>query len=414
MFANKPREEQTLWLATALCLIFIANQYLWLLNFTYISSAAIGLSILTALFLIIRSAKANPQVAFVLLVFCFLAIMTLGAATTAWDARSIWLFHAKRIYLDDHLLAQLDNYAAFSHNDYPVMLPALSATLARIVGHWNEIFPKAGNVFFILPPLLVVAATFGTLRLTLLFVTGLFLIVGDLLTNGFMDGILSLYIVATMILLSMLFLGWQANLKASKSTLSVAAMAHLAVLIGVKNEGTMAAVIILFCLLLTLAINRKRIDISKLLLIFTPAFIMSGLWLLLCYLHGVGNDIATSGSFMGTFTTRITDVKSAGLISIALYCQKWLLFLPLAIWSIHVYRKNQQAVDAASFLLRFGLLYSFSLFLIYLGSPHNLEWHLATSAVRTMLPVTLTFMTCLLMLYAENTSISTDATASAP
>jgi len=409
MFANKPREEQTLWLAAALCLTFIANQYLWLLNFTYISSAAIGLSISTALFLAIRSARGNPQVAFVLLVCGFLAITALGAATTAWDARSIWLFHAKRIYVDDHLLAQLDNYAAFSHNDYPVMLPALSATLARIAGHWNEIFPKAGNVFFILPPLLVIAVTLGSLRLTLLFVTGLFLVVGGLLTNGFMDGILSLYMVATMMLLSMLFLGWQANLKVSKSTLSVAAMAHLAVLTGIKNEGTMAAVIMLFCLLLTLAIDKKRIDISKLLLVFTPAFIMTGLWLLLCHLHGIGNDIAAGGSFMGTFTARITDVKSVGLISIALYYQKWLLFLPLAIWSIHAYQKKQKTVDAASFLLRFGLLYSFSLFLIYLGSPHDLEWHLATSAGRTMLPVTLTFMTCFLMLFAENTAIRTPA-----
>jgi hypothetical protein len=89
---------------------------------------------------------------------------------------------------------------------------------------------------------------------------GLFSITGSYLINGYMDGILSLYIVAILNLLGILFLGWKENLNISKWTLTFAAMAHLSVLAGIKNEGTMAALIILFCLLLSLIVDKIRIN----------------------------------------------------------------------------------------------------------------------------------------------------------
>lgn len=339
-----------------------------------------------------------------LLIVCFLGIMTLGSGTSAWDARSIWLFHAKRIYFDNSLLAQLDNYAAFSHNDYPALLPALSATLAKIVGHWNEVFPKVSNVLFILPPLIVIGVTFTPLRYTVFFVASLFFIAGRLLTNGFMDGILSLYIVASLILLSILFFGWKENLKISKGVLLTSTIGHLAVLVGIKNEGTMAALIILFCLVASLAIDKKRIEISRILMIFLPAFMISGAWLLLCYQYGVGNDVATKGNFISTLAGRLTDAFSIHSVASALYYQKWIAFLPLCLFLIYFLRKNETAFKTGSFLLRFGLLYSFSLFFIYLGTPHDLHWHLATSAKRTALPFFLTFMACFLIFFTEYTS----------
>jgi len=404
MFVNKSPEHKALWLSNALCLLFILNPYLWLLDYTYISSLAIGLSILTILFFTIRSAKKSPEITFALLILGFLGVMTLGSATTAWDARSIWLFHAKRIYFDNNLLAQLDNYAAFSHNDYPVLLPALSVTLAKIVGHWNEVFPKVTNVLFILPPLVVISVTFTPLRYSVFFVACLFFIAGCLLTNGFMDGILSLYIVASLILLAILFFGWKEHLKVSKGVLLASAMGHLAVLVGIKNEGTMATLIMLFCLLVSLAIDKKRIEISKILLIFLPAFMLSGIWLLICYQYGVGNDVATNGNFISTLINRLTDPFSIHSIADALYYQKSIVFLPLCIFLIYFVPKNETSFKTASFLLRFGLLYSFSLFFVYLGTPHDLQWHLATSAKRTALPFLLTFMACFLVLFTEYAS----------
>lgn len=407
MLANNTSESKILLLSAALCLTLIANQYLWLLSDNHFYSVPIGVSILIILFFVLKTARGNHGVIFALLVLCFLSVMSLGSATESWDARSIWLFHAKRIYLDNNLLAQFDNYAAYSHNDYPVLLPAMSATLASIIGHWNEVFPKTANILFMAPPLLVVGLAFNRLRYAFLFTAGLFSITGSHLINGYMDGILSLYVVATLILLAILFLGWKANLNISKWALIAAASAHLCVLIGIKNEGSMAALIILFCLLLSLTIDRIHINITKLLLIFLPSLTLSAIWFFLCHKYGIVNDIATS-SFMSTFTARLMDAGSLSLIAVVLYYKIWFLFLLLTIGLISIFQFNQVTTRTVGFLLYFGLLYSLSLFFVYLGTPHDLLWHLATSADRTTQPVLLTYMACSLILFIEITS--TDST----
>lgn len=400
MFVNNPPEARLMWLSSALCLTFIVNQYSWLQSNTYISSFFIGLTVATIVALMIKTGKQSPEIIFVLLILCFLGTMMLGKPTSAWDARSIWLFHAKRIYWDNSLLAQFDDYAAFSHNDYPVLVPALSATLAKIVGHWNEIFPKVSNLFFVLPPLVVIGVFFSPLRFTFLFVIGLFFIVGRMLTNGFMDGILSLYIVSTLILLSVLFLDWRQNLNINRGILTVTTATFMAVLVGIKNEGTMAALIMFFGLVVSLAIDKKRIEITKILMVFLPAFMISVLWLMLSYQFGVGNDVATKGNFINTFTGRILDSNSLISITIALYFKKWAVLLPFVLCLIHL-QHSVATNHAISFLLRFALLYSFSLFFIYLGTPHDLEWHLATSAKRTMLPFFMTLMTAVLIFFID-------------
>ena len=71
-----------------------------------------------------------------------LMIIVLGNPTYFWDAWVIWLFHAKRIFLEQSIIAQLDGYALWSHNDYPVIAPTFAASLATLVGSWNNIFPK--------------------------------------------------------------------------------------------------------------------------------------------------------------------------------------------------------------------------------------------------------------------------------
>ena len=168
-----------------------------------------------------------------------------------------------------------------------------------------------------------------------------------------MDGILSLYIVATLILLTILFLGWKENPNISKWALTVAAIAHLCVLVGIKNEGAMAALIILFCLLLSLIVDKIRINIPKLLLVFLPGFIVSAIWLLLSYRYGIVNDLAASGNFMGAFTSRLMDASSLSLIVIALYYKTWSVFLLLIIGLIYIYQFNQATIKAAS--LRFWM-----------------------------------------------------------
>mgnify|MGYP000554241927 CR=1 FL=1 len=82
-------------------------------------------------------------------------IIVLGNPTYSWDAWAIWLFHAKRIFFDNSIFSIVDNYAPFSHNDYPSLVPAFASSVATLVGHWNEVLPKIAFPLMFLPPLVV-------------------------------------------------------------------------------------------------------------------------------------------------------------------------------------------------------------------------------------------------------------------
>ena len=76
----------------------------------------------------------NP---FLKISFLFIIFISLGTATDGWDARSIWLFHAKRIFYENSIFSGLDDYASFSHNAYPTIAPAFASSLATLIGYWN-------------------------------------------------------------------------------------------------------------------------------------------------------------------------------------------------------------------------------------------------------------------------------------
>ena len=90
----------------------------------------------------------------------FTPIVALGTPTYEWDPRSIWLFHAKRIFYDGSIFSVADNYASFSHNEYPNLVPAFSSSLATLLGYWNEVLPKLSFLFMYLPPLILSFAIF--------------------------------------------------------------------------------------------------------------------------------------------------------------------------------------------------------------------------------------------------------------
>ena len=126
----------------ALILSFlILNNYLFLsLDFPQL---LIKINYIIFLFIVLifyfQNFLENP---FLKIFFLFIIFVSLGTPTFEWDPRSIWLFHAKRIFFDQSIFSIADNYAAFSHNEYPSLAPAFASSLAVLVGHWNEVFPK--------------------------------------------------------------------------------------------------------------------------------------------------------------------------------------------------------------------------------------------------------------------------------
>ena len=86
--------------------------------------------------------------------FVLILLISLGTPAEGWDLRSLYLFHAKRIFFDQSIYSVADNYAVFSHNDYPLLFHSFSASFAFLSGYWHEVFPKSAYSFIYLPPLI--------------------------------------------------------------------------------------------------------------------------------------------------------------------------------------------------------------------------------------------------------------------
>ena len=141
-----------------------------------------------------------------MLFFLSLLILCLGSALTDWDARSVWLFHAKRIYIDNDLYGGFDNYMPELMNAYPLIAPSLSATLAKLIGHWNEIFPKSTNILLVLPAVLIQCFFLKDSKFKLMWLMFILLFSGRILINGRTDGLVAIYFVSCCLVIFKLFI----------------------------------------------------------------------------------------------------------------------------------------------------------------------------------------------------------------
>ena len=126
------------------------------------------------------------------LYFLLIILLCLGTTAINWDTRSIYLFHTKRIFFDESIYSVIDNYATFSHNDYPLLVPAFSSSFAFLVGYWHEIIPKSAFTFILLPPLIFFSSYLNNKKY-LIFLSIVIFFLGQQLFNGGLDGIVSLY-----------------------------------------------------------------------------------------------------------------------------------------------------------------------------------------------------------------------------
>jgi hypothetical protein len=332
-------------------------------------------------------ALRDGRAAWMLGIVAVLLVLALGSPTDEWDPRSIWMLHAKRIYLEGSLYAQLDGYAIFSHNDYPSLLPLWSATSAKVVGHWNEIFPKAAATLLLLPALLLIARSLRTWWAAGLFAVAVLEVGGRYLVDGYMDAFLAVYAVAA------LAVAIQPRRDAAEGAwFNLAAYAALsAVLTLVKNEGAVLAILVGAVAVATLLLRDRRMPWAVL-----AAFALSMLplvaWKLAVAGADLGNDLAQS-DLKGQLLARLPDLAPTMLILKAmLRSAVWVpLVLLLVLWT------RTWRVPAARAGLIVAAAYFGVLFVVYLSTPHDLVWHLATSAKRVALPVQLLLMYAVVM-----------------
>jgi hypothetical protein len=332
-------------------------------------------------------ALRDGRAAWMLGIVAVLLVLALGSPTDEWDPRSIWMLHAKRIYLEGSLYAQLDGYAIFSHNDYPSLLPLWSATAAKVVGHWNEIFPKAAATLLLLPALLLIARSLRTWWAAGLFAVAVLEVGGRYLVDGYMDAFLAVYAVAA------LAVAIQPRRDAGEGAwFNLAAYAALsAVLTLIKNEGAVLAILVGAVAVATLLLRDRRMPWAVL-----AAFALSMLplvaWKLAVAGADLGNDLAQS-DLKGQLLARLPDLAPTMLILKAmLRSAVWVPLVLLLVLCARTWRTPAARAGLIVAAAYFGVL-----FVVYLSTPHDLVWHLATSAKRVALPVQLLLMYAVVM-----------------
>lgn len=373
------KSKNTLWVALSLSffLLNLANLVFW--SFGSWLHPFVYLACVPLLFVgVLKDPVKGVMTCSILGLFI---ILILGTPLFDWDAKYIWFFHAKRIFLDNHLYTQLDNYFSPSHNDYPVLVPALAASLAKMVGHWNEVYPRLSVVLVIAPVFIAMKVVLKRPAFYGLWIAGVLIASGKYLINGYMDAILGITVGLSCCLLCRFY---QEKKDSSSYWLLILTLFTLP---HIKNEGLLASLLLVFVMTPKMIATRRYWILPALSFAFYYF-----IWKRPVTLAGiVVTDLFVPG-ITDRFLSRISSsaelheiVRSIGSISSIYF---FILFLGLG-FSSRNYKKWAPGVFVVA-------SYSLAMFIIYLITALELKWHLDHSVDRTFLVVNLSIISLLL------------------
>lgn len=321
-----------------------------------------------------------------------------------WDARSIWFFAAKRIYFGGGFDISgdwnLPGYA-FSHADYPKLLPLLGAQFANAWGRWNEYVPKAGLLVLLAPVITGLLGLQLRLRWSLFFLVSVTLLTTrEFVWNGYVDTYLALYAA-----LSMLYLArWMHTLSALDISLGAAFMG---VAVNLKNEGLLlAACMVISLLAWTMLLRRVRPTLQLRSVPATAwiALLLSAIglfgWAILKHRLRLENDLQLGAGSFQRFLQRCLDGQIGEVLK-GLYSRTDAGKAAILLVVIAVIAKclKCRIPPFAWFPAAVAALYSVGMFGIYMATPHGLSWHIETSAQRTMLVTAFGFVASTFLIF---------------
>ena len=360
----------------ALSFLILNNYLLLSLNFFQLIIKINFIIFLIVIFVFyFKNYSENP---FLKIFFLVIVFISLGTPTFEWDPRSIWLFHAKRIFYDQSIFSVLDNYAEFSHNAYPSLAPALASSLATLIGYWNEVFPKLSFLLMFLPPLILTYVFFKNTKY-LIFLSIVFFTIGKHLFNGWTDGLVAVYFCLSTFLMYLLIVS-ENNFFKKKIIFYLIAFCFFTTLTLIKNEG-IVLLLILFVVTFLIKFYKGRLknDIIKLIyLSFSFAPII--LWKLFCYSKGIGNDYINSNILLNILP-RLYEIENYKLISYFLLLNEKFIYSLVFFLATFWIKWNTELFRFISFI---ALSYIFILFFIFLSTPYDLHWQLDSTAVRVV------------------------------
>ncbi len=375
---NQPFEEKldVLWVTAAVLFAFnLINTAAWTIGF-YLHPIVYCVAF-SGILLTWR--RSNSWV--LVITLAIFLIIILGTSIIAWDARSIWFFHGKRIYIDGSLYSQLDKYPGWSHGDYPTLLPALAASVARAFGYWNETLPKLAVLLALSPVLVFFSRAFTSAALFNLWLTSMLLVCGAILLNGYVDAILALYCAAACVLLAEIYRSAFIRAANANNWLLHASFALiLANILLLKNEGLLAALMLWVCWLPQLYRRSSKTIAWQLLGLLLPFLFYFVVWKLPLIQNQVTGDTFLPGNIDRLITRLKNPTELLELATtFARICGFYVGGLGLILaYSIHQ-KTGKQIIPGTIFICGYWA----ALYMIYLITPHSLTWLLNTSAERT-------------------------------
>ena len=382
MNVNNYKDLDLIKYTAVLSFLIFFNYFLWSINSWEIIKSINFIFLLFVFFYFFISKKYNNYW-YLKITIILLLLICLGSPTISWDARSIYLFSAKRLFYESNLYISLDNYFAVGMNAFPKLPATLSATFAQLIGAWNEVFPKSTNVIIIFPPILFLISSFKNKLFALVWLFLMLLFSGKLLVNGLMDGIIALYFVASVLIVYKI-----ASEKYEKENKIFYLILFLffSTLSLSKNEGIVIVLVILLSSFLIDGIYKKKIN-HKLWLTTVVSLVPILFWKYLIIRNNIITEFIQYDP-VSRIVTRITNVED--VLNIILYIIKnEKLIFSLIIFIFFAYKRFEINKKLIFFVLIIFLLYFSILIGSFLLTPKDLLWQLAASSTRIYIPLVL-------------------------
>ena len=369
---------------TLALLILIFNSYLFLSINLPIEILKINLVIFFIVFIYfyLKYFKYNFPLK---LYFLLILLICLGEPAINWDLRSIYLFHAKRIFFDASIYSVADNYARFSHNDYPLLVPAFSSSFAFLVGYWHEVFPKSAFTFIYLPPLIFLSSYLNNKKY-IIFLSVLIFFIGQYLFNGGADGIVSVYFITCAFCFYYIF--FEKNNEKIDPIFYILTVLFCASLALIKNEGLALLLVIFTTTVLIKLFERKMLnsEFIKKILVLSVSFLPMLLWKLFCYKNNIANDYVNA-HFLDQVLSRVSSLENYKLFFHYFFFSNEKIIIALAIFLISFYVNFNKKLFYYSLLIFFS--YLTIILLIHFSTPLDYLHQLETSSFRIIKTFTL-------------------------
>jgi len=309
------------------------------------------------------------------LTLILLILIILGNPTYLWDAWAIWLFKAKRIYFEQSLFVFFDNYAPWSHNDYPLIAPTFAASLGTLIGGWNNIFPKLAFLLMYFPPLILSVKAFD-FRYNLIFLIITLVLFNLEFIFGYVDGLVAIYFTFSAYLINEIFF----NNKKSYTYILIT-FCFLSILSLLKNEGAVLTIILLSSIIINNLVNKKIIiNFDRTIIIFF-SLVLFLLWKFLCIQNGIENDFFNKETLSYSKNPLLNFQSLLLIFKFLILDPKF--FMSLLFFLITFYFIKNKKIFY--FCIYVSLAYLIVLFYTFLITPYPLLWNLETTESRIIL-----------------------------